>query len=149
MERLSRVFAEAAASCRARGVEMVVAFVPTKFRVYRDLCRFEADSPCPEWPVDDMPGAVAKAVAKASPAIGFVDLTARLRDRAEAGELVYLADDTHWSAAGHRAAALAVAECLDDRERMRNATAGLTSEPSPGPGPGWPSGSTGRTRSGP
>ncbi|AMV38529.1 alginate O-acetyltransferase AlgX-related protein [Planctomyces sp. SH-PL62] len=119
MDRLKEVFAEAGALCRARGVDLVVAFVPAKFRVYRDLCRFEADSPCADWPIDDLPGAVEKVVRDTSPAIGFVDLTPRLRAEAEAGGLVYLTDDTHWSAEGHRAAALAVAELLDDRGRER------------------------------
>ncbi|WP_165245308.1 alginate O-acetyltransferase AlgX-related protein [Paludisphaera soli] len=125
MARLKEVFAEAEALCRARGIELVVAFVPSKFRVYRDLCAFEAGSPCPGWPVDDLPNAVAKAAREASPAIEFVDLTPRLHAEAEAGKLVYLPDDTHWSADGHQVAALAIAERLDDRERASTDSAHL------------------------
>lgn len=145
MERLREVFAEAAAACRRQGMDLVVAFVPAKFRVYRDLCEFAPDSPCPAWPVDDLPAKVLEAVRAASPDIGFLDLTPALRTRAEAGELVYLPDDTHWSAQGHQAAAEAVAEVLGDRQRLVRDQ--LTSARSPGPG--WPTGSTGRTRSGP
>ncbi|WP_165066087.1 alginate O-acetyltransferase AlgX-related protein [Paludisphaera rhizosphaerae] len=145
LERLKEVFADAAASCRRQGMDLVVAFVPAKFRVYRDLCEFDADSPCPGWQVDDLPAKVQEAVRAASPEISFLDLTPALRTRAEAGELVYLADDTHWSAQGHQAAAEAVAEVLGDRRRLVRDQ--LTSARSPGPD--WPTGSTGRTRSGP
>lgn len=117
LERLREVFAEAAATCRAKGVDLVVAFVPAKFRVYRDSCRFDADSPCPSWPVDELPAKIGETVRAASPEIGFLDLTPALRTRAEAGQLVYLTDDTHWSAEGHQTAALAIADVIGDRRR--------------------------------
>lgn len=107
LAKLRAVFDEAADACRARGMELIVAFVPAKFRVYRDLCRFDAGSPCPAWPVDDLPGIVGE-VARAA-GVDFLDLTPALRAGAEAGPLVYLPDDTHWSAEGHRVAADAVA----------------------------------------
>lgn len=113
--KLRAVFDEAAAACRERGIELIVAFVPAKFRVYRDLCRYDAASPCPSWPIDDLP-AVVGDVARAA-GVDFLDLSPALRAGAEEGRLVYLADDTHWSAEGHRAAAAAIAERIGDRER--------------------------------
>lgn len=110
------VLAQAHELCRERGIDLIVAFVPAKFRVYHDLCQFEADSPCPNWPIDELPSAVEEVVRGASPEIGFLDLTAAMRSRAEAGELVYLADDTHWSPAGHQAAAVALADFISRRD---------------------------------
>ena len=67
--------------------------------------------------------------------VGFLDLTPVLQARAVEGELVYLADDTHWSAQGHRAAALAVADFLRRREAAKGAIAEAGRDhlaPSPG-----------------
>jgi SGNH hydrolase-like domain, acetyltransferase AlgX len=123
LKRFQSIVAEAGALCRARGIDLVVAFVPAKFRVYRDHCRFDTDSPCRDWPVDDLPNAVERAVHAIADDVGFLDLTPAFQARAAEGELVYLADDTHWSAEGHRVAAIAVSECLRRREAARTALA--------------------------
>ncbi len=47
--------AQADAMCRRQGAELIVLFIPSRFRVYRDVCAFEPDSPCRSWPVDDLP----------------------------------------------------------------------------------------------
>jgi len=116
MRALQAILGQASELCRERGIDLIVAFVPSKFRVLRDLCRFDPDSPCPEWPIDALPHAVEETARAASPEIGFLDLTAPMRSRAEAGELVYLTDDTHWSPAGHQAAAAALAEFINQRD---------------------------------
>lgn len=115
LDRFRAIISDAAALCRSRGVDLVVAFVPAKFRVYRDLCRFDPDSVCRDWPVDELPKAVERAVRTSGDDVGFLDLTPALHARAAEGGLVYLADDTHWSAEGHRVAALAVADLLKRR----------------------------------
>lgn len=120
MEALQAILGRAHELCREREIDLIVAFVPSKFRVHHDLCRFDADSPCPDWPIDDLPKAVEKAARAASPEIGFLDLTTPMRSRAEAGELVYLTDDTHWSPAGHHAAAVALAEFINQRDGSTN-----------------------------
>jgi hypothetical protein len=96
-------------------VDLVVVVVPTKFRVYRDLCSFDANAACPSWPVDDLPRTVREAVAEVSGAVGYLDLTRRLRAEAASGAVLYLPDDPHWTAEGHRVAARALAEYLDSR----------------------------------
>ncbi|MDG3004011.1 alginate O-acetyltransferase AlgX-related protein [Paludisphaera mucosa] len=115
LERIRAILADARALCREHGVDLVVAFVPAKFRVYRDLCRFAPDSPCTAWPSDDLPDDVGRVVAGLGPDVGFVDLTPPFRAAAEAGGLVYLPDDTHWSEEGHRLAAEALAPVLESR----------------------------------
>ena len=115
--------AEANALCRRQGAELIVVFIPSRFRVYREVCTFEPDSPCRSWPVDDLPGALGAAVAAMSPVVRFLDLTPRFRAEADAGGLLYLADDSHWSARGHQVAAEELASLL--RPPARVAQAGL------------------------
>jgi hypothetical protein len=112
---MKAILAEAHAMCASKGIDLVVAFIPAKFRVYHDFCRFADDSPCRDWPIDDLPEVMARISAEIAPGIGYVDLTGPLRDAARAGELVYLPDDTHWSAEGHDVAARAIAACLVGR----------------------------------
>jgi hypothetical protein len=120
LKRVRAILAEAHDLCASRGIDLVVAFIPAKFRVYHDLCRFADDSPCRDWPIDDLPDVMAKAVGEIAPGIGFVDLTGPMRDSARAGGLVYLPDDTHWSAEGHDVAARAIAECIAGRPAPRS-----------------------------
>nr|WP_165073645.1 hypothetical protein [Paludisphaera rhizosphaerae] len=101
--------------CRENGVALVVAFVPAKLRIYRDLCRFQADSPCPAWPFDELPKDFRSLVEKLGPDVVFVDLTTPMRRAAEGGKLVYLPDDVHWSEEGHQVAAEALASVLASR----------------------------------
>jgi hypothetical protein len=110
LQRVRAILIEAHALCRQHGIEMVVAFIPSKFRVYRDLCAFDPDSPCLSWPIDELPDALRSLISGMSTALRFVDLTPRLQAEAAAGAVLYLPDDPHWNAEGHRVAALALAE---------------------------------------
>ncbi len=115
LRRVRSILAEARAACEKAGIDLIVAFVPTKFRVYRDRCRFGADSLCRDWATDDLPEALAAALALDAPGSGFLDLTVPFRADAASGELPYLADDTHWSARGHEVAAEALAGLIAAR----------------------------------
>ncbi len=122
LARFRSILAEARDACDRAGVDLVVAFVPAKFRVYRDFCTFGPDSPCRDWPIDNLPAAVGQAVAAVSPEVGFLDLTPRFRAEAAAGAMPYLADDTHWSAEGQQAAAQALGDYLAGRPDRDQAT---------------------------
>jgi hypothetical protein len=113
--RVRDVLAQAHALCRSEGIDLVVVFVPAKYRVYRDQCVFDRAAACRDWPLDDLPGAVGTAVASISDTIGYVDLTPRFCALASSGALLYLPDDPHWTADGHRAAAAALADYLRAR----------------------------------
>ncbi len=124
LKRVRGILADARALCRENGVELVVAFVPAKLRVYRDFCAFAPDSPCVTWPSDDLPEDFRRLVEGLGPDVGFVDLTGPFRASAEAGGLAYLPDDTHWSEEGHRLAAEALAPVLERRLDRREGDAG-------------------------
>jgi lysophospholipase L1-like esterase len=113
LEKVRDVLGEAEALCAGQGIDLVVVFVPTKFRVYGPRCSFAPESPCRSWRVDDLPRALGEAVRTVSDRIGFLDLTPRLQDESCRRPLLYLPDDTHWSAEGHGVVAEAVAKRLN------------------------------------
>jgi len=127
-KRVRSVLADAHALCAREGIDLVVVFIPTKFRVYRDLCTFDPQSPCTGWPVGNLPGALKDGVASISDEIGFLDLTPRLQAEAKGGAVLYLPDDTHWSAEGHRSTAVAVAEFLTERRATHRPGVGRSVE---------------------
>ncbi len=110
--RLKEILATARGVCRPRGTRLVILFIPSKLRVYRPACEFPRDSICATWPIDDLPRIVGNLVSRIAPDLDYLDLTPHFQAEAARGELLYLADDTHWSAAGHRSAARAIAEYL-------------------------------------
>jgi SGNH hydrolase-like domain, acetyltransferase AlgX len=103
--RVEATIIEASAVCRERGIAFVFVYVPSKFRVFRDCCEFDPDSPCRSWKLDELPAAMKRIVERLDDDVAFIDLTGRFKEEAAAGALVYLPDDTHWTGAGHRVAA--------------------------------------------
>lgn len=112
-DRVRVALSEAYRLCQARGIALTVVFIPAKYRVYRD----PGSSERAPMSVDDLPRALGGAVAGIAPEITYLDLTPRFRTEAARGALLYLPDDTHWSAEGHRVAALAIAEACRGRLR--------------------------------
>jgi SGNH hydrolase-like domain, acetyltransferase AlgX len=104
---------EAEGLCRRDGVRLIVAFVPTKYRVYRDLCRFPAGAATWVSRPDDLPDRLASALHDVGGSATFLDLTPRFQAEAARGRLLYLPDDTHWNSAGHASAAAAIASSLN------------------------------------
>ena len=115
LERFRYVLSQAHELCARSGIDLVVAFLPAKFRVYRPYCQFAPDSPCPNWPVNDLAGAIKKIVHEVGPEIAFLNLDPGFQAAAADGELLYLPDDTHWSAEGHRLAAHCITGFLKQR----------------------------------
>jgi len=100
---------------RAVGSDFVLAFVPTKFRVYQDLCSWIEESDLEGWEPNDLNGQL-KAFADEHE-IPYVDLTVSLRAASAGGVLTYFEDDTHWTPAGHDVASDAVLERLGSLEQ--------------------------------
>ena len=104
LPKLAAILREAQALCRAQGSRLAVAFVPAKFRVYRDAAP------------NDLPDRLR---ALLPPEAEFVDLTPALIAGVQAGREVYLPDDTHWTATGHEIAARILCDALGACERQR------------------------------
>ncbi len=103
-------FAAGYRMCAERGVRMIVIFIPNKFRVYKNACRFEPQSECSSWVLNDLPGRFKAMISGISDQIGYVDLTPALTGAAMKGSMVHFGDDEHWSPEGHRI----VAEVVND-----------------------------------
>lgn len=84
--------------CRENNIELVVFFIPMKFRVYGDLCEFPPSSPCVNWEPWKLADYFAEFCGQQS--ISLVDLTPPMRAAAAAGELLYAPEDSHWNTAG-------------------------------------------------
>lgn len=97
----------------ASSAHLVVAFAPTKFRALAPFVEATPGSLVGSWSLNDLPERMRRLVAEVSPTITYVDLTPALAATAAAGSLPYFRDDSHWNAAGHAAAADAIAAALD------------------------------------
>jgi hypothetical protein len=104
----------------AQGARLVFVFVPSKFRVFHEFCRFPPESECRNWMPYEMPERVENAIASLSPHIRHLDLTPRLVDAVKRGILPYYPDDEHWSPEGHRVAAEAINEYLGGATQRAN-----------------------------
>jgi hypothetical protein len=105
-------------AARQAGAEFVLVLIPTKFRVYHELCEFPAGAYGHSWRPNDLPGRLAALAG----AIGmpYLDLTIAFRAAAENGPLTYFPDDGHWNASGHAVAADAVVEFVRSRGLLAN-----------------------------
>lgn len=104
LEKFALVLEEAYSLTSPWGIDLVIVFVPAKFRVYASLLDVPAYSVLDPREVNDLPNRVREIAATISTDIGFLDLTPALT-AAAAAEPVYWAQDTHWTPAGHRVAA--------------------------------------------
>jgi len=108
------VLREAQAICDGNDIRFLVAMIPVRFRVYRDLCEFAEDSPLAECEPNDTPQRLRRRCRDAR--IKYLDLTLTLKAAAQEGKLVYLADDDHWSPEGHAVVAEEIAGYIRERD---------------------------------
>ena len=106
------VFSAADKICRENKIRLVIAFAPSKFRVYQPFCKFPNGSVSASWTLSDLPTRLERLVRSISAKLEFVDLTAPLQTATKSGRQTYFADDTHWTPAGHRAAAKAIRDVI-------------------------------------
>ncbi len=104
--------AGAHALCKQHDIQFVVAFAPTKYRVYADVCRFEKDSSIQGWVVNTLPAILARSIRNHSSEIAFLDLTTELNRAAKSGQVLYYPDDTHWSPEGHEVVGRTISKFL-------------------------------------
>lgn len=108
------ILTKAADLAQRHHIQLLVAFAPIAYRVYHHVANFEeADGEFRWWTVNDLPGRLAAIVSAISPRVGYLDLTPWLTEAARKGQLVYLPDDTHWTAEGHAVVAAAIQRYLE------------------------------------
>jgi hypothetical protein len=81
------------------GAKLVIVYVPNKFRVHCDSCKYPDDGYGKQWKPNDLPSRL-ESWCKLNE-INFLDLTPGLKESASRGELVYFTDDGHWTPKGH------------------------------------------------
>lgn len=111
LNKLRDIFAEAYRVSTQHGAKLVVAFLPEKIRVYKDVIRTPENSKLPA-EVDDLPQRMQNMLADISPHIGFVDLTPAFTEEVSRGNSLFVKNDTHWTELGHQMAAQTIHEYL-------------------------------------
>lgn len=104
--------------CAAQQIQLIFAFVPTKFRVLHSFCQFPAESECRNWIPTDLPERLRSGLEASAPGVEYLDLTPSLVAAAANAELPYYPDDEHWSPAGHKVAAKAISDYLSQRDSV-------------------------------
>ena len=99
-----------------QGIELIIAYVPTKYRVYQDFIELPEGSEMAEWSVWPLPEIFGKFCADAD--LTCVDLTPPLIEHTRANQNPYFHTDTHWSTAGAAAVAAIVADMLRDDTKV-------------------------------
>jgi lysophospholipase L1-like esterase len=111
LEVAQQTLREANTLTSANDCQLVVVYIPRKFRVYRDHCHFEPGSRCARWELNDLPKVLEQWCR--GQGIAFFDTTAVLEARVAAGHHTYYPDDVHWNPEGHRVVAEALAQRIE------------------------------------
>ncbi len=106
------------------GAQLLVVYIPRKFRVYKGFVHSEPDSVTRSWQLNNLPDVLAEW--SVDHGIEFLDATVPLRAAVAQGESVYLPDDVHWNAAGHRVVGAAVSRRIERISGLAPAGAGAS-----------------------
>jgi hypothetical protein len=112
LEGIGSTLEDASESCVAHGARLIVVFVPTKFRVYGAISKPGPESIWGSWVLNELPDRLRQMVSKIPSGSSYLDLTPFFQERAPKGELLYYADDSHWSPEGHELAARTIDEFI-------------------------------------
>jgi hypothetical protein len=118
-ERVVDVLSEAYRLAADANAQLLVAYVPTTFQVYKEHCRFEPDSGVAGWSNSGLEKRLRMAVSGISKGIIYVDLTPDLKAAAARGELVYFRDDTHWTERGNAVAARTIDRAIRASQALK------------------------------
>lgn len=107
-------FEEGVAFSSGHGIHLVLVYVPTKYRVFRDFIDIPPASPMAGWTAWHQLPAHFQELCRAA-GVPCLDLTERLQASIRAGHLPYALNDTHWSPDGHAIVAAALEDALRER----------------------------------
>lgn len=109
-DRAQHTLREAARATRERDVNLLLVYVPIKFRVYRDFIELPPGGELRDWALWSLPDLFAQFCR--TEGLACLDLTGLLRDSVRAGGMPHAPTDSHWSPDGHRLIARALEELL-------------------------------------
>jgi hypothetical protein len=98
-EKARDTLAQVARFSHAKGIHVLFAFVPIKFRVYHPFVTFPPDSSCGTWNV--WPIAELFIEFCQSTGVPCLNLTELFQENVRDGGMPYSAIDSHWSPEGH------------------------------------------------
>jgi hypothetical protein len=116
-DRAQHTLREAARVTQERDARLLLVYVPTKFRVFRDLIEVPAGSELRGWTPWPLPDLFLRFCREGG--LACVDLTGVLGDAVRDGGMPYPVVDSHWSPEGHRRVARGLAEILESRGWLR------------------------------
>jgi hypothetical protein len=107
-------FTEGVEFAAVHGVNVVLVYIPTKYRVYRDAVTLPAESPMQSWGVwKRLPRHFVELCLQLD--LRCVDLTEPFRRAVRQGVTVYARTDSHWGPEGHALVAEELAKILRNR----------------------------------
>jgi hypothetical protein len=109
-ERAQHTLREAVRFARAHNANLLLVYVPIKFRVYRDFIEFPPRGELRTWTLWPLPE-LFDHFCRAD-GLACLDLTGLLRDSVRGGGMPYAFADSHWSPEGHQLIALRLEEVL-------------------------------------
>jgi hypothetical protein len=113
-EKAMAALEEGVRLARSQDVHVLPVYIPTKYRVYRNLVELPPGSPMEQWDVWPLREQFQEFCL--SVATACLDLTDRFTRAAQQGGMPYAAKDTHWSPEGHATAAAEVERFLRTRD---------------------------------
>lgn len=113
LESAFDILSEAKRLTTDAGATLTLAYAPSKFRVYHDVCQRPLGEELQTWTLNDLPERIWRWSEEND--VPYVDLTPDLSAAAERGEPVYFADDTHWNARANEIAGDALASVIRSR----------------------------------
>jgi hypothetical protein len=99
-EQARETLREAARFTQEHGVNLLLVYVPIKFRVYRDFVDLPPHSEARDWTLWPLPELFTQFCR--TEGLVCVDLTGMLRGAVRDGGMPYASADSHWSPEGHQ-----------------------------------------------
>jgi GDSL-like Lipase/Acylhydrolase family len=116
-ERAQQTLREAVRFTREHNVNLLLVYVPIKFRVYRDFIELPPRGELGDWTLWPLPDLFAQFCR--ADRLACLDLTGPLRDSVRAGSMPHAFADSHWSPEGHQLVALRLEEVLESLGWLR------------------------------
>jgi hypothetical protein len=110
-ETARKTLSEAVRSTREHNINLLLVYVPIKFRVYRDFIELPTESEVREWTLWPLPDLFAQFCH--AEGLTCLDLTELFRSSVRDGNMPYAPADSHWNPEGHKLIAQRLQEMFE------------------------------------